>query len=165
MAKNAFRFAVGSREDLRSSIWRLWANGDELYLATRSVAGISKISFHRSGICRYARNTKGPRKASVRWHRRSEIFPGHTILFAILVPPLLTKTPLRDKFEENTSVIFIEPPAPEQVAIFQIDLSPLACTKEDLLYLPNDKPITVHGSIRLKSNLAWLISFYMEFTA
>lgn len=34
---------------LAASIWRVWAQGDEVYLASRSVARISKVSLHRTG--------------------------------------------------------------------------------------------------------------------
>lgn len=57
MGKNLFnlRFAVQRGDGYTSLPWRLWitAPGD-VYLATKSSAGIQKYSFHRSGICRSA---------------------------------------------------------------------------------------------------------------
>lgn len=49
---NAIRWAVGSPSGLRSSTWRLWGNkkGD-IYVAVRSLGGITKVSFHRDGRC------------------------------------------------------------------------------------------------------------------
>jgi hypothetical protein len=46
------RFAVGSPAGVKSSTWRFWANkkGD-FYLATRTLGGILKTSFHRDGRC------------------------------------------------------------------------------------------------------------------
>jgi hypothetical protein len=57
MAKNLadLRFGIKGSSGWVSSIWRLWAtrHGD-VYLATRSMAKIEKLSFHKSGICRRA---------------------------------------------------------------------------------------------------------------
>lgn len=45
-------FAVKRVDEFESGIWRLWItrHGD-VYLAQRTMAGITKYSFHRSGIC------------------------------------------------------------------------------------------------------------------
>ena len=49
------RFGIRTAEGLESSLWRLWiARAGDVYLAVRSHAGVSKYSFHRSGICRSA---------------------------------------------------------------------------------------------------------------
>jgi hypothetical protein len=49
------RFGIKNSLGYVSNIWRLWvtSHGD-VYLATRSMAGIEKYSFHKSGICRSA---------------------------------------------------------------------------------------------------------------
>jgi hypothetical protein len=43
------RFAVGSEAEPFSSVWRLWAHNDEVYLSTRVMARTLKISLHSSG--------------------------------------------------------------------------------------------------------------------
>lgn len=49
------RLGIRSAQGLESSIWRLIGKKDgDVYFAIRSHAGISKYSFHRSGICRSA---------------------------------------------------------------------------------------------------------------
>src|SRR5690242_1367253 len=57
MAKNLadLRFTVRTADGFGGSDWRLWAtrHGD-FYLASRSLASKLKLSFHQSGICRYA---------------------------------------------------------------------------------------------------------------
>ena len=80
MGKNVFdlRFGVQRDDGYKSSVWRLWITQPrDVYLATRSMAGIKKYSFHRSGICRDA-FTKGhgtPRtmndRAMSKWNRAS----------------------------------------------------------------------------------------------
>lgn len=46
--KAAMRFAVG-QPGRRGTIWRLWAKGDDVYLASRQTAGEIKFSLHESG--------------------------------------------------------------------------------------------------------------------
>lgn len=57
MSKNLanLRFWVYDEKFGNSHIWRLWItkHGD-IYLSTKNMAGIIKVSFHKSGICRYA---------------------------------------------------------------------------------------------------------------
>lgn len=49
MEKQVIRFGVGSPDKPYASTWRLWANGSDTYLAARTIAGIFKISLHKSG--------------------------------------------------------------------------------------------------------------------
>jgi hypothetical protein len=46
--------AAGSPDDVRSSIWRLWIQGDDIYFGTRDTLPAFKISLHQSGIWRAA---------------------------------------------------------------------------------------------------------------
>ena len=61
MSKNLanLRFGVVDEKYGHSSVWRLWVtkHGD-IYLATKGMAGMLKVSFHKSGICRYAYTTE-----------------------------------------------------------------------------------------------------------
>jgi hypothetical protein len=161
---SAIRFAVGSREDVRSSVWRLWARGNDLYLATRTFAGTAKISFHQSGINRFAPNSNTPRPSLISWSRPPEICPGWTVAFAILIPPHITLYPLQGVLRDNKPVKLIASPKPGTKAIFQIVMSHKAAQEEDLMPLPTDRPIIVHGRIEMKRELAWLVSFYDNFT-
>jgi hypothetical protein len=49
-----YRFAVGSQDGPRSDSWKLWSQGNEVYLANRNLADVHKFSFHKSGINRWA---------------------------------------------------------------------------------------------------------------
>jgi hypothetical protein len=50
------RFAVGDREGLRSSVWRIWKarNTDDIYIAPRPMVSIAKASLHVSGLCYFS---------------------------------------------------------------------------------------------------------------
>jgi hypothetical protein len=53
------RFGIQRPDGYTSSIWNLFTSphGD-VYLASRQTAGVHKVSFHKSGICRYAFTTE-----------------------------------------------------------------------------------------------------------
>jgi hypothetical protein len=52
----AIRFAVGSQSGLRSTSWTIWSakNTQDVYMAPRKLAGVKKISFHKSGSWSYS---------------------------------------------------------------------------------------------------------------
>ena len=92
MSRNVanLRFAVYDDALGHSNVWRFWAtrHGD-VYLATRCLAGIIKLSFHRTGICRYAFTAEHGTPVTLsdrlleRWQRPS-IPPGESYNFARL---------------------------------------------------------------------------------
>jgi hypothetical protein len=80
------RFAVGT-PGKRSSVWRLWNHGDEVYVGVRDIAGHHKASLHRSGDWHEAfsrEHTEGPRslvppgrdRVLEKWRRPREFAPG-----------------------------------------------------------------------------------------
>lgn len=48
-----FRFCIGSQGGKRSGVWRVWTNDgkSDVYVAVRTIAGLSKISLHETGDC------------------------------------------------------------------------------------------------------------------
>jgi hypothetical protein len=48
------RWIVGNIDGPRSNVWRLWSKGNDVYLASGGLGGVSKFSFHESGRCRIA---------------------------------------------------------------------------------------------------------------
>ncbi len=166
--RNVIRFAAGNADDIRSSIWRLWGNGNDLYLAARAHAHISKISFHASGINRYAINEGMKYKddlsdrALYKWNRLEEFTPGWTSGFAIVIPPRITKSPFLQVFKKKKLTYFVKPHAGHKIT-FQIILSHKAARPEHLEKLLSMK-IKIHGYIKLDREFAWLISYYEKFT-
>ncbi len=167
---NALRFAVGTRDDLRSSVWRLWANKNDLYLAARSQAMISKFSFHESGKYRFAVNSRVERendaadRALYKWIRPDEFTPGWTRCFGILVPPRVTKMPLGNTFDEGKSIELVAPPAKGKKVIFNIVLSHKMATPEHVVN-GSAHQIKILGQIEMPKEIAWLVAFEDDFTA
>jgi hypothetical protein len=157
------RFAVGSPTDIRSSVWRLWGQGDELYLAAKTLAGQIKISFHKSGIARIAQTSSTPRPALSSWRFERDSLEPLARIFAILVPPILTKFPLGDRLRDNKQVICVPAPPAGSKTIFAISLASPHVTEEIILALPRDRKLRVHGFAKLKTRNAWLTSYVDDF--
>jgi hypothetical protein len=130
------RFAV-SGEAGHASMWRLWAtrNHGDVYLASYGTARDMKLSFHRSGICRYAMTTESGLKAPgsddrvlSRW-RRPEIPPrgigNFTPLARLAFPTDYLSRPATRP--ERLSKAMALPPAPSGQACFV----ELGLTRED----------------------------------
>src|SRR6266508_4520912 len=49
--RSQVRFAVGSPSGPRASVWRLWTQRSDVYMAVRSIGGIQKVSLHEDGNC------------------------------------------------------------------------------------------------------------------
>ncbi len=159
MAKE-IRFAVGSREHVRSSVWRLWANKADLYLAARTTAGLSKISFHKSGICRYAIVSTEPRPPIKAWRRPNESDPGVTVMFSIAVPAFSLKDAYQDSLPPpNKALLLLGPPAPGTKLILRVLLTKSTHTETDLLNLGRSKAVSILGNVQMTSEVAWLVSF------
>jgi hypothetical protein len=122
-----------------------------------------KISFHKSGIFRVALNAGSPRPALSRWHRGSEIAPSCVRVFSIVVPPILTKYPMNDRLPDSKSVICVPAPSSNEKVIFGIYITRRDLPENYILNLPRDRPLTIHGSVRLKTQRGWLTSYYGEF--
>jgi hypothetical protein len=92
------RFAVGQPDGPQSSVWRLWVDGNDVYISQRDLTSVKKVSLHESGIWRYAWTAEfvakappflapGQDRATDKWDRTTlEFLPGVTRAFDILVP-------------------------------------------------------------------------------
>ena len=96
-----YRFAVGSPNGPRSGIWRVWtakSPKSDIYVAARSLGGIIKVSLHESREWRTAFTFEyasekfdeaipvSQSRLIEKWERPSEISPGVTLAFRIVIP-------------------------------------------------------------------------------
>jgi len=160
MSSKPIRFAVAGDGESHSTVWRLWANRSELYLAGRSHTGILKISFHKNGKNRAAKVLTTPRPALISWERRPEFCPGWTFCFGIVVPPPVTNFPFRETIKDDKPILIVPPPTQEQKAVFQLLLSSNEANEKDLRALNHPKEIKVLGRILMPHEQAWLTLFY-----
>jgi hypothetical protein len=116
--KSDLRFLVKGDDGRHSSTWRLWVTDEgDLYFALREHGGISKISFHKSGICRRAftqqyHSSSTQDRAMSKWNLpeipKIGIFKSAPII--IFTFPTNYLSSLNPKIKQPT---FCIPPAPE----------------------------------------------------
>lgn len=156
------RFAVGSRLGQRSTIWKVWVQGEEAYLASRMFNRYQKVSFHSSGQCQWSftdtwvAEQNGRRNSDrhiVRW-RMPEAQSGQAILaFKIEIPmsELRPQSPLTDKKK-----IFWVAGAPTDATIrFVIFITP---ESENDPVLPDTEARRHLFSLRFRST-RWVVVF------
>ncbi len=166
MIEKEIRFAIGSRSDLRSSVWRLWAQGDDLYLASRTTASIAKLSMHKSGICRFAANSDGARPALFKWRCDLEVLVAlNKPLFGIVFPPPPTRRPFHSEFKDAKPVAFVKAPTARTKVCFQIILTDKTYTEDSLIRQSSGRQFIIHGCVAMKSKLAWVISLTDGFSS
>jgi hypothetical protein len=85
----AVRFAVGDPDGLTTNSWRVWNEGDDVYVACRDNARETKASLHASGKWRFGFTSEAVRarpelapdgsdRTWERWQRPAEQVPGFT---------------------------------------------------------------------------------------
>ena len=113
---NALRVAAGTDFGPRSGVWRIWSQGDEIYIAMRSIASEFKTSLHSSGEYRNAftkqKYVGDGDPALMRWTEPPESAPGFRHIYEIVIPTAELTVPL------------VEPPAAEKAKILLIDPAP-----------------------------------------
>lgn len=111
------RFGLGSPEGQYSMLWRAWVQGDEIYLAPRTMARVVKLSLHSSGIWRWAfvggsatdREIDGDR-AQKKWLKPSPFIPGWVVGPSVMFPYASVEGWGADPVETTKQVSWLEPP-------------------------------------------------------
>jgi hypothetical protein len=123
---NVLRVGVGSPAEPRSSIWRLWLQGDEVYVGARELLRAFKVSLHKSGIWRMAfvRALETKERSSDRlvhrWQRPKADHRGATRAVAIIVPPVLPQRPFKSRSIVDSSVEWLPLPPPNKVMVLLV---------------------------------------------
>ena len=136
--KDTIRFAVGTPENPQSWIWRLWVQGDEVYLGAKNTLQAFKVSLHKSGIWRIAfvkelkREDETTDRVIVRWNKPEEFAPGWIPSIAVLISSIKPSRPFsKVRMEDERIVWFPEPPDGKR-ALFKILISSPEMTESDL---------------------------------
>ena len=114
-----FRFAVGSPNGPRSSVWAIWSRNSQVYAAHRSMGGIQKFSFHTPTLCLHAFTSEhGPPRGNnsrviQKWHRGTTPANGHNQVVRVLRIGIATdhlSTKLAEGAPQYTNWIVPAPP-------------------------------------------------------
>lgn len=113
-----FRFAVGSADGLRSTVWQLWTSGLEFYLQSRMMGGSVKVSIHSGGVGQYSMqsdwygkhrpNQPNQARHIDRWRWVEPTDQTASLVFRMFVP----QTALRDvrETEDLSTVAWLDEP-------------------------------------------------------
>ncbi len=94
-ARSEARFCVGSKSGSKSSIWKVWVQGDEAYIASRMFGSELKISLHSSGLCQWSMTdswmtrtgvTKNSDRHIVRWRVPEQADLKANLIFRVQIP-------------------------------------------------------------------------------
>lgn len=139
----AARIAVGSRIGLKSGIWKIWTQGDEIYASSRLFGGLAKVSLHSTGECQWSftdvwvRNQPGRRNAERHIAKWKVHYPNdeHALLLLRIAIPA---SELRDL-----------PPPTDQKRVLWIGNVPTEATVQLLLYVTSaqDLPPTTDNAV------------------
>lgn len=156
MGKKEVRFGVGSPDGQYSMLWRAWVQGDEIYLAPRSMANLIKMSLHSSGIWRWAfvggsvidKEVEGDR-AQGKWLKPSPFFPGWVAGPSVMFPSSPVEGWEGDPVETEKAVSWLDPPREgEKVTVSLMIGEPGVIVVRDL---SQEKKFPVLAEIDLRS--------------
>ena len=121
--KDPLLVAVGSPDNPRSSVWRLWVQDDEVYFGPLSMVSSLKVSLHNSGDWRIAW-VKPPQKLGKNSSRiikkwtRPDTSSGLTHCVAVYVPPVLVPKPFAQKSISDRRIIWMPPSLHKATILF-----------------------------------------------
>ena len=123
-----FRFAVGAKDGLRSTVWKCWVHGDEAYITGRLFGAEAKISLHSSGECQWSCTDKWVRRDTNRRNVDRHIAKWH------LSFPKENKAVLAFRVAIPVSELRREPVLPNQKKAFWVGNAPDGSTVEFCFY-------------------------------
>lgn len=157
-----FRFAVGSKDGPRSTVWKCWVQGAEAYIAGRLFGTEAKISLHSSGECQWSCTDtwvrRDPRRRNAdrhiaRWQLTYPQDNNAILAFRVAMP---------------VSELRPEPVSPDPKKAFWVGNAPAGSTVEFCFYFTREldappatdsNPALRHvASLRLRDG-RWLVTF------
>ncbi len=168
---NTLLFAVGSPEDIRSSIWRMWVNGDDIYLGARNTLNAFKVSLHKSNNWRVAfvkelkRDNPESDRVIIKWKRPGEFAPGWTPSIGILISSIDAKNPFKNRTIEDTRIQWFSSPTKGRKFIFKILFSIPGSSEIDLKKVTISSDRLVGKLMKKSGEVAWLVLREDDLTA
>lgn len=162
MTRREARFAVGTRQGPRSTIWKAWVQKDEAYIASRMFGSDMKVSLHSSGACQWsATNNWVIRQPAARNADR------HVVRWQVSHPDG-NEALLLFRVEIPVSEVRPLPPPTDKKKVFWVNGAPPDATIRFLFYMtrPLDHEPPAAGTERMRHlfslglrNQRWLVAF------
>lgn len=154
-----FRFAVGTPESPQSWLWRMWVQGDDVYLGARDALRGFKVSLHQSNIWRIAlirKEADGSDRVIVKWNRPQELLPGWTPSIGILISSLQPERPFPPKTIKDDRIVWFQPPQEGSRFVFKVLFSRAGYSENDLKRVSASRDRLVARFIKKNGEVVWL---------
>ena len=130
MGPSTIRFCVGSPEGGRSTVWRVWAHKQDVYIQSRMMGSQAKVSFHRTGLAQWSRTDEWVKRSGagnadrhmVRWETPQPSAGRASLLFRIIVPASELQTPGIPR--RVGKVLWVESPDTGHATLIECYLAP-----------------------------------------
>lgn len=161
--KDTIHFAVGTPDDPQSWVWRLWVQGDEIYLGAKNALQAFKVSLHKSGIWRIAfvkelkREDEANDRVIVKWKKPYEFAPGWTPSIAVVVSSIKPHRPFSKIKIEDERIIWLPEPMEGKRLVFKILISTSEMSEVDLKQVLISDDRLIGSLIKTNGEKAWLI--------
>ena len=160
---NVVRFAVGTPQNLQSLIWRMWVQGDEVYIGARNALTSFKVSLHKSNIWRIAfvaeleREDKDSDRVIIKWNRPEEFAPGWTTSIGILVSSVQAQRPFGQENVNDTRVKWFALPKEGKKLLFKVLFSHRDYSEAELKRISAEHDQVAARMLKKNGEVVWLI--------
>jgi hypothetical protein len=160
--RRELRFSVGSRTGPRSTIWKCWIHGSEIYIASRMFGQESKVSLHSTGDCQWSGTDSWVLRQPVPRNSDRHIFKWKTIY------PTASQAVLAFRVAIPQSELRALPPPTDKKKVFWVENIPPEATVQFLFYvtMPAESAPSTESESRYKhlasmqlANQRWLVVF------
>lgn len=131
--RQEFRIAVGSPSGERSTVWKFWTNGADVYIQSRMFGSDCKVSLHASGQCQFSRTSESLKKISPdaknqerhinKWRSPRPIGLAAARVFCVRIPASELRTSA--VAEDLKNVHWIPSPGPGKMVALECYITPV----------------------------------------
>ena len=157
--RDAIRWAVGSITSRRSATWRLWGDkkGD-VYLATRSLGSLLKVSIHRDRRCSVGFTQKFASEAKQRFGKPSRHLERWTLPDLPVAKAIQVVIPDSElasySANEKEAMAWIPPPGENKVVVFTVFV---AEPPTEFVWESPEVSGNLLGVMATKSRFTWVV--------
>ena len=164
--KNTIRFAIWNINNVKSNIWRLWVNKNEIYLGAKNTLHVLKVSLHHSGIWRIAfvkdlkREDMESDRVIFKWNKPTLVNNWFVSSIGVIVSSINPNIPFKHEQREDKRIIFIPEAKEGRRMLFKIYISQPGITEEMFKKNLRFTDILIGNLTKQNGEKVWLI--YME---
>jgi hypothetical protein len=160
---NIIRFAVGSPKNIQSWVWRMWVQGDDVYLGARDALQAFKVSLHKSGVWRIAfvkeleREDQVSDRVIIKWKTPGEFAPGWTPSIAVLISSIRPEKSFDADKIDDPQIRWFSTPKQNNKLIFKVLFSKPNLSEQDFRKVTISDDRLVARMVKANKEIVWLV--------